>query len=64
MCAGICIILMLPLFQSIVCIAVQGSVLKFNLLQMDGREGEKKRLLQETGFSSGTCAVPDEKVNM
>ncbi|KAK1602051.1 hypothetical protein QYE76_027209 [Lolium multiflorum] len=28
---------------------------------MDGREGEKKRLLQETGFSSGTCAVPDEK---
>jgi hypothetical protein len=55
---------MLPLFQSIVCIVVQGSVLKFNLLQMDGREGEKKRLLQETGFSSGTCAVPDEKVNM
>ncbi|KAK1648427.1 hypothetical protein QYE76_066232 [Lolium multiflorum] len=29
--------------------------------RMDGREGEKKRLLQETGFSSGTCAVPDEK---
>ncbi|KAK1682738.1 hypothetical protein QYE76_043586 [Lolium multiflorum] len=29
--------------------------------KMDGREGEKKRLLQETGFSSGTCAVPDEK---
>ncbi|KAK1696872.1 hypothetical protein QYE76_013569 [Lolium multiflorum] len=29
---------------------------------MDGREGEKKRLLQETGFSSGTCAVPDEKL--
>ncbi|KAK1694555.1 hypothetical protein QYE76_011252 [Lolium multiflorum] len=28
---------------------------------MDGREGEKKRLLQETGFSSGTCAVLDEK---
>ncbi|KAK1695274.1 hypothetical protein QYE76_011971 [Lolium multiflorum] len=28
---------------------------------MDGREGEKKRLLQEPGFSSGTCAVPDEK---
>ncbi|KAK1667101.1 hypothetical protein QYE76_055260 [Lolium multiflorum] len=28
---------------------------------MDGREGEKKRLLQETGFSSGTCVVPDEK---
>ena len=55
---------MLPLFRSIVCIAVQGSVLKFNLLQMDGREGEKKRLLQEPGFSSGTCVVPDEKVNM
>ncbi|KAK1607628.1 hypothetical protein QYE76_031301 [Lolium multiflorum] len=30
-------------------------------IHMDGREGEKKRLLQETGFSSGTCAVPDEK---
>ncbi|KAK1630598.1 hypothetical protein QYE76_004913 [Lolium multiflorum] len=30
-------------------------------ITMDGREGEKKRLLQETGFSSGTCAVPDEK---
>ncbi|KAK1619072.1 hypothetical protein QYE76_024589 [Lolium multiflorum] len=30
-------------------------------IMMDGREGEKKRLLQETGFSSGTCAVPDEK---
>ncbi|KAK1682812.1 hypothetical protein QYE76_043660 [Lolium multiflorum] len=29
--------------------------------KMDGREGEKKRLLQETGFSSGTCVVPDEK---
>ena len=55
---------MLPLFRSIVCIAVQGSILKINLLQMDEREGEKKLLLQETGFSSETCAMPDEKVNL
>ena len=55
---------MLPLFQSIVCIAVQGSVLKFNLLQMDEWEREKKCLLHEMGFSFGTCAMPDEKVNL
>ncbi|XP_047063340.1 kinesin-like protein KIN-14I [Lolium rigidum] len=31
---------------------------------MDEQEGEKRRLLHETGSSSGTCAMPDEKVLM
>ena len=39
-------------------------VLNLNLLQMDEGEGDKKRVLHEMGFNSGTCAMPDEKVNL
>ena len=38
--------------------------LSLNLLQMDEGEGHKKCALNEMVFSSGTCAMPDEKVNL
>ena len=39
--------------------------LSLNLLQMDeGAEHNKKAALNEIGCSFGTCALPDEKVNL
>jgi hypothetical protein len=48
----------------IVVVINRHSVLNLNLLQMDKREGDKKSVLRETGFSSRTCVMLDNKVNL
>ena len=71
MCPGIssCVRIIKATAISIFDIVVTVSIhilnsLSINLLQMDEGAEHKKCALNEMGFSYGTCAMPDEKVNL